>query len=1025
MKEKLFTLCLAACLSTAAWAQNQTVKGTVVDHDGEPVIGAVVRGADGKVVAVTDANGTFTVSLPQGKGELTVKALGLKEQKYLAVAGQPINIKMGAKDELLDEIVVVGYGTQKKSSLTGSVEVVKGEELMKMPTTKLDEALAGQVAGLTVMAITGDPGSPRESQINIRAVAGATANPLLVIDGVPRFSDNTSEGEQRLSDLNPDDIESISILKDAAAAAVYGVRAANGVILVTTKRGKAMGKVRINYRGQYTTTKATMLPHFLNSYEYAKLYNKAIEGQTRYEPFTDEELEMLRTQSNPDQLANSNLLDYLKKHGSSQMHNVSISGGNNAVRYYLSAALSNNTGLYSGTGTKRLNYSAKLDINLTKGLTASLDFTGVRSHNKNTSYTTIDQAYSVDPTQPLILSNGELASQNGGNPLINVFRLGGYVENTINMHTVSGTIRWELPWIKGLSVYGKMTYDDNNSYQDKFSKPVALYLYNAETGSIDVDRNTIYPNAKISMFNQDQFMENNLWEAGLNYDNYFGKHHVTGMFIANYQVYKHRTMYGTNNNLPGIYPEILGNTAQGDLHGNKQRIQRKSYVGRLTYGFSNRYFAEFNFRVDGSAKFAPENRWAFFPSFSASWILSNESFFKNWKQNVVSNVKFRASTGLLGRDGGIADYSYLLQYIYSPSNGYNIGGVFLPGVIASGSYPNPDLEWEKSRDYNFAADLGFWDNRFGLTFEYYIRYRTNLIMDAPASLYPYSTGVSSVPNMNFGKIKAWGYDLTLTHRNTIGRDFRYNADFTLSYGRDKILDYGDESNELENLRRKGHSTGDSYMYEALGLFQSQEEIDNYELDQTDSWKGKNNGLAPGDIKYKDQDGDGKLTQKDMIAVKNSRYPDFYYGIKLGIEWKGFYVNTLFQGVAGYKQYVSESYTMENGTMVKFQDYHLTDTWTPENPNADYPRVKIAASTDNNRKTSTFWLRNNDFLRWKYLNIGYRLPSKWLRNLWCNNVQIGFTASNLHTWSKLKHMDPESHMGYPIQRSYGFNVNIGF
>ncbi|ERK39357.1 TonB-linked outer membrane protein, SusC/RagA family [Segatella baroniae F0067] len=1024
-KIKLFLLCLLLATASAAYAQRQTVKGHVADDKGEPVIGAVVKTADGKVAGVTDADGNFSVSLPKGQVNIIVSAIGLKETRYTVVPGRAVTVKMGMDEHMLDELVVVGYGTQKKSSLTSSVEVIKGDELMKLPATNVDQALAGQVAGLSVMTMTGDPGSPREASLNIRTVTGATASPLLVIDGVPRFSDNTSEGEQRLSDLNPDDIESISVLKDAAAAAVYGVRAANGVILITTKRSKGEGRVRVNYRGQYNVTEATRLPKFLNSYEYAKLYNRAVEGESRYEPFTDEELEMLRTQSNPDQLANSNMLDYLKKHGSSTMHNLSLSGGNKFVRYYVSGAYSNNTGLYSGTGTRRLNYSAKLDATLARGLTLSLDFTGVRSHNKNTNYSTIEQAYQYDPTQPLVLSNGELASVNGGNPLISVYGRGGYVQNTINMHTLSTRLTWQLPWIKGLSAYAKFTSDNNDSYQDRFKKPVALYKYDKKTQQIMVEKNSIYPNAKISMYNQDQFMDNNLYELGLNYDRTFGRHHVTGLLVGNYQEYRHRTLYATNNNLPGVYPEIFGNATQADAHGNKHKIQRQSFVGRATYGFANRYFAEFNFRVDGSVKFHPDHRWAFFPSFSASWIVSNEPFFKNWRQDVLSNVKMRASTGLLGRDGGISDYSYLLTYIYSPGNGYNIGGVHLPSVQANGSHPNRELEWEKSRDYNLGLDLGFWNNRFGVTFEYYWRYRTNLITAAPGYLYPPSTGVATVPNMNYGRIKAWGYDLTVTHRNTVGRNFRYNADFTLSMGRDRIIDYGDETNELENLRRKGLSTGDIFLYEADGLFQTQQEIDDYKLDQNGSWHGKNYGIKPGDIKYKDQNDDNVLDDKDLIHVKASAYPDFNYGLRLGAEWKGLFVNTMFQGVAGYKQYISDNYSLENGTLQRFQDYHLTDTWTPENPDAAYPRVKITPSSDNNRLKSTFWLRDNSFLRWRYINVGYRLPQALLAHLPVSTVQISFTASNLHTWSKLKHMDPESHMGYPIQRSYGFNVNIGF
>ena len=339
-KAKLFLLSLLMSTASTVFAQMKTVKGNVIDDKGEPVIGAVIKAENGKTIAVTDTDGNFTISLLQGKGNITVSAIGMKDVHYVVIPGHNVAVKMGMDTKLIDELIVVGYGTQKKSSLTSSIEVIKGDEIMKLPTTNIDQSLAGQVAGLSVMSLTGDPGSPRESKLNIRAVTGATASPLLVIDGVPRFSDTTTEGELRLSDLNPDDIESISILKDAAAAAVYGVRAANGVILITTKRSKVEGKVHVNYRGQYNVTSATKLPKFLDSYEYAKLYNKAIEGMSRYEAFTDDELEMLRTQSNPDLLANSNMLDYLKKHGSSTMHNVSLSGGNKFVRYYVSGAYS-------------------------------------------------------------------------------------------------------------------------------------------------------------------------------------------------------------------------------------------------------------------------------------------------------------------------------------------------------------------------------------------------------------------------------------------------------------------------------------------------------------------------------------------------------------------------------------------------------------------------------------------------------------------------------------------------------------
>ena len=1023
----LLTLLLSVVCFMPVLAQDITVSGKVVDSSGTPIIGAAVKAQGEKTGVITDKDGNFKIVMPKGKNNLVVSYLGYKEMIVQAILGKLLNIKMKEDAQNLDELVVVGYGTQKKSALTSSIETVKGEDLLRMPTPNLDQALNGQVAGLQVMSLSGDPGAAREATIRIRAMSGAVSSPLLVIDGIPRFSENTTEGEQRLSDLNPDDIESISILKDAAAAAVYGVRAANGVILVKTKRASGDSKVRVNYRGQFNIQEATQFPHFLKSYEYAKLYNKAVEGARNAQPYTEEELELIRTQSMPNKYADTNLLDYLKSHGTSSTNAVSLSGGNKFVRYYISGAYTNTVGLYSGVGRDRFNYAAKLDATLAKGLTLSLDMSGVRSEYKNTSYTTIDAAYSYAPTQPFVYDNGDLASIGHANPLISVRGLGGYKQMTTKMNTVTANLKWELPWVKGLSVYGRVTVDNNSSLNKNYNNPVTLYLYNEKNKEITVDKTTIYPKAKVSVYQGTQFVDNALIEFGANYDRTFGgKHHVTGLIVANYQSYKRKSMDGTNNDLPGLYPEVLGSTNTGTLHGVDSEVQRASLIGRATYGFSNRYFAEFSFRMDGSAKFHPDHRWAFFPTVSASWILSNEEFFKSWRQKVLSNVKFRLSTGLLGRDGSVQDYSYLLKYIYSPAYGYNVGGVFKPAVIvATGNYPNTRLSWEKNRDYNVGIDLGFWDNRFGLTYEYYVRYRTDMLTPAPDYLYPASTGTNgSVPLMNFGKLKAWGWDLTLTHRNSINK-FRYDAALTLSLGRDEVIDWGDESKQLENMRRKGQSTGTTWMYESLGLFQTQEEIDNWKLNQDGTYKGKNKTIKPGDIKYKDQNDDGVLDDKDLKPFRDSQYPDFTGSLRLGASYKGFFVSVMFQRVAGFKQYVSEMYSLENSSLPKFQDYHLTDCWTPDNPNASFPRVKLATARDNNRKKSSFWVRDNSFVRLKSVSVGYSLPSSVLSKLKLSSLSISLMGGNLYTWSKLKYMDPESMRGYPIQRTYGINANIGF
>jgi TonB-linked SusC/RagA family outer membrane protein len=1026
MKHKsIYTLITAALICGNIDAQNALpmLKGKVIDRGGETVIGAHVRWKNDKAAAVTDLDGNFTI--PESGTELVVSFLGYKTQYVKVKPGQK-NLVIRLEDDAqeLDELVVIGYGTQKKSSLTGSIETIKSEDLLSMPTANLDEALYGQVAGLQVMQTTGDPSSAKEANLHIR---GINNSPLLVIDGVPRFGTNTSDGEMRLSDLNPDDIESISILKDAAAAAVYGARAANGVILVQTKRAAGNQKVSVNYRGQMNIQQATQLPEFLDAYNYALLYNKAVENTpgTTNTAYTPEQLEQIRTHSNPNLYGDEDLLDYLDNIGYSTTHSVSANGGNQFLKYYISGGYTHSQGLYSGVNRDRFNYSAKLDATLTKGLVLSLDIMGARTDSKNSSYTTIDAAYNFSPLQVLRFSNGYMASIDGSNPLINVEGLGGYIKDTGRMNTITANLKWELPWVKGLSMYARATFDNNNRMEKTFSKPVTLYTYDAQTGDYAIDPNTVYPTAKVTVEQTDRFVNNQLYEAGINYNRTFNsKHDVGAMLVANYQQTHNQYMTGENQNA-AIYPEIIGTAVSARLIGSEAYNQRASLIGRLNYGYDYRYFIEASFRVDGSTYFHPDHRWGFFPSVSGSWVLSNEKFFKEWNQKVLSNVKFRASTGLLGDDGLVGEYAYLLTFMESTREGYNIGGIYRPGIVMNtGNYPNPELTWGKSHDYNIATDLGFWDNRFGLTFEYYWRFETDKITAAPSYLYPPSTGVSgNVPNMNFSKLKAWGWDLTLTHRNTIGK-VKYNVDLTLAKSDDKYLNFGDESSVSPNLRRVGRSSMVWAMYEAEGLFQSQEEIDAYMPNMSEADKA---ALAPGDIKYKDQNNDGKLTTEDMIYVKNSSNPDFNFSIRLGASYKGFFINAMFQGATGYQQNIKELYTTNSGSLQRFQEYHLTDCWSSDNPNATLPRIKFATANDNNRKESTFWIRDCDFLRLKSLSIGYAFQPALLKKIKLNSASIALQGSNLLTWSSISDlgMDPESLRGYPIQRSYGITLNLGF
>lgn len=1020
MKRILFLLAFLTFSFTTLFAQ-QKVTGKVVDGGNEPVIGAQVRWKETKEATTTAVDGTFSIAPSEQTRTLVISFIGYKTKQLTLSEGQTqVSIKMEDDAQNLDEVVVVGYGLQKKAALTGSVETIKAEDLLMMPTTNLDQALVGQVAGLQVMQATGDPSSAREADLHVR---GINNNPLLVIDGVPRFGTNTSDGEMRLSDLNPDDIESVTVLKDAAAAAVYGARAANGVILVQTKRASGKQKLHLNYRGQFNLQEATHLPDFLNAYEFAKLRNQAIENSaSALTPYTEAQLEEIRTHSNPNVYGDENMLNYLDKTGWSTTHSLSASGGSDAVKYYMSLGYADTKGIYSGVGRQRLNYMAKLDATLAKGLVLSLDFNGSRTNAKNSSYTTVDAAYSFSPIQVLRFTNGELASADGSNPLINILGLGGYRQDNFKMQAITATLNWEIPWVKGLNAYARGTFDDNSQVRKTFSKPVTLYTYDATADSYSPDPNTVYPTAKVSLNQYDQFFDSQIYEIGLNYNRTFNAHHdVEGTLVANYQRTHTLYMDGTNQD-KGIYPETMG-TALGDktLTGNESRNQRASLIGRAKYGYDNRYFVEFSFRVDGSNNFAPSKRWGFFPSISGAWVISNEPFFRHWNQSVLTNAKLRASTGWLGNDGVAAAYSYLKTYMEVPRSGYTIGGNYRPGIQMNGN-PNADLTWGKTHDYNLALDLGFWGGRIGLSAEYFWRYETDKITAAPEYLYPPSIGVSgNVPNLNFSELKAWGWDLSINHRNTIGK-FKYNVGVVLSKTDDEYLDFGDESAQNANLRRKGMPSMVWTMYEASGLFKSQEEIDAW----ADQDGQRNASIAPGDIKYVDQNDDHKIDVNDMIYVKNSSYPDMDIALRLGASYKGFFINALFQGETGYKKNIKEYYSLDNGTLQRFQRYHLTDSWTPENPNAEYPRVKFATSSDNNRKESTFWVKNCNFLRLKMLNIGYQFPQALIKKAHLTSASIALQGSNLFTLTDLTDMDPEqTSRGYPIQRSYGLTLNLGF
>lgn len=565
MKHFILSLLLVMVTSTAS-AQSDSrrlLTGIVDDNTGEPLIGATVAVEGSLIATATDIEGKFSLNVPKGRNlKLNVSYVGYST-KTVEVAPEVSDVKicLEVSANEMNEVVVIGYGTAKKSSLTSSVEILKASDLQKIPSMNIDQSLQGQVAGLGVSITSADPSSKQESRISVR---GNTGSPLLVIDGIPRLGTTGNENEMRLSDLNPDDIESVSILKDAAAAAVYGVRAANGVILVQTKRGKTGGHAKVNYRGQFNLEEATNLPEFLDSYDFARLFNQAVVSTYGEDPlnWTVNQIDLSLLGTDPNLYGDENLMDHLKKWGHTQRHSISISGGNSTIRYYISGGYSESKGLYSNVGRSRYNYSAKLDADLFKGLNMSVDLTGSISHYKNPSYLSLDAAYSYSPLEVLRYTDGTLASIEGSNPLIDLEGLGGYEKNNSDFHTISAILRYDIPVLKGLQVYLRGTVDMNHNNKTDFRKPVTLYTYDPVSSTTTVNPNTVYPKANITMSERFQTLNNKLIEFGINYNATFAeKHEVSGLAVFNYQDYTNKYLFGKNNNLPGEYPEIIGTRA--------------------------------------------------------------------------------------------------------------------------------------------------------------------------------------------------------------------------------------------------------------------------------------------------------------------------------------------------------------------------------------------------------------------------------------------------------------------------------
>lgn len=991
--------------------QTKTIKGLVLDSNGDVLPGASImeQGTDNGVVA--DENGKFTISVKPDADVLVVSFIGMTS-KIVNINGRDhIEVILSSNLSALEEVVVVGYGTQKKVDVTGAISTVKAEDIVKDNATSITHTLAGKVAGVITVQSTGQPGVDAGS-FSIRGQSTfGNNNALVLVDGVPRSWHR----------IDPSEIESFVVLKDAASTAIYGARAANGVVLITTKRGKK-GKVTINYKGSYSVQTVTKKPEIMNAYQYAKYFNEARKNSGDNPRFTEEEIEKYRTGA--EGYEGTDWWDEcVDKYAPKKDHTLSVSGGTDKVKYFISTNYMKQEGLLSITNFERYGLRSNIDINLAKGLQLSIDMNYRLEKRKESGSS--DGAgrvwYMIMESQPTSKAwvNKEGLVENGlgfngfnGNPIGQGLH-SGKREYTTNFYENSLTLAYDVPFIKGLSLKGRVTHDKEFYNYYRLTTPFTYW-------KPDAANDTYIPVESVSTISLDRRRQERTKSTFLlsaNYVKTIDKHKfeilglVEGMEDGADWISAYREGFISEK----IDKLFAGGGDNKGSNGSAWETARLGYVGRLMYNYDNRYLFKANFRYDASYNFQKSKRWGLFPAFSAGWRLSEEDFMKELKW--LDNFKVRVSYGKVGNDR-ISSYQYLSGFQFS-------GGQIFDGSLAKGISPsrlaNENVTWETATDYGIGVDFGILQKIDG-SVELFKK-RTEDILRPRNAAVP-STFGASLPDENLGIVENHGVEVTLNYNDKLG-DIFWGASATFTNVKSEVIEMQEAENVADQLKSTGRPFGQKFGYVSAGLFQSQEEIDNWHIQDG----GDNSTIQPGDIKYLDISGpegkkDGKVDSYDRTHIGKSDTPEIVYGLNLYAGYKGLKISANFQGVTECeKQIQFAPFVNDQNTPSR-----LTDSWSEKNKDAKYPRLGIGMPK-NNGKYSTFWLMDASYLKLKNLTVSYDLKNDYLKKAKISNLRLFVTGTNLFTWSDIDFRDPEGPSNgnpfYPPVKTYLAGINITF
>jgi TonB-linked SusC/RagA family outer membrane protein len=1001
--------------SFAILSAQVTVTGTVTsEEDGVPIPGVNIVEQGTSNGTITSADGTYSITVGSD-AVLHYSFVGMVAQD-IPVGNQTVIdvvLSSGAMD--LEEIVVIGYGTAAKATLTGAVASVRGDELKQSPSTNFSNTLVGRVPGLFAYNRSGEPGYDGAT-LRIRgANTLGDNNPLVVIDGIPN---------RNLERLDPAMIESFTVLKDASAA-IYGTQAANGVILITTKRGR-IGKPTITLDMNMGAQQPTVIPEMADAATYATMLNEISyynnPGGGLNQVYTEEDIRLYADGSDPWGHPNTDWFDAVFKPWSLQHYqNLSVRGGSDRLKYYLSFGNKFQDAVYYNSATyfSQQNFRSNIDGKITENIDLSFD---VAARAENRHFPTVSQWDSFrmlmrgKPNMPAFWPNGDPGPdiEYGHNPAVTTTDATGYNDDKNYYMETNLRLNVKIPWVEGLSVQGNFSYDKRFRYQKVWETPWYLYTwdgnpeYITERGKRGLDAPQLTQRA-----NDDYKMTLN---AYVTYDRSFAGHTLKVMAGTESQKGLNNWLYAFRKNYVSseIEQMFAGATDQYMANdGSASQFARRSYFGRVNYGYANKYLVEFIARYDGSYMF--DDAWGFFPGISVGWRIVDEAF---WANNIsfFDDFKIRGSWGQTGNDriyydGSLQEYKFLTLYSFVNNRSY----VFDVGtdnkLLYEQAVPNPNVTWEVANQFNIGFNTAFLNNQMSFEADFFRNLRTNILWRRNASV-PSSTGLS-LPPENIGEVLNQGFEFVLGFSGSSG-NVRYNISANGSYAKNEIL-FWDETPGIPDYQQStGAPMGAALYYEAIGIFETQADVDAYP-----HWAG----AQPGDVIFKDVNDDGVIDGLDRVRQEKSSLPLFTGGLSASLYVGGFDFSLLFQGVAGSVAYISP----ESGEIGNFYNDYAVNRWTPSNPSSTYPRAWNRDNEYWRSQGNTFWLHETDYIRLKNIEIGYNLPDGVLNTLGLAGFRVYANGLNLLTLSKEKLIDPEltSGQAYPLQRIFNFGLTLTF